>query len=157
MNARPGRVKIPLVATVCMAACLSKTSGPTSFAGLSNITLHGVIAYADGTPVRSRTVQFRFLGSGAELFPDGVNMCDAGDQHAQALQTLNVVTAFDGSFSLTAPIEGFVRATDETCPMGPARTWTSGSTNWDLRSAPPRRRSRSFPTCRSTASPPPRR
>jgi len=120
VNARPGRVKIPLVATVCMAGCLSKTSGPTSFAGLSNITLHGVIAYADGTPVRSRTVQFRLLGSGAGLFPDGVNMCDEGDRHAQALQTLNVVTAFDGSFSLTAPIEGFVRATDETCPMGPA-------------------------------------
>jgi hypothetical protein len=103
-----------VLALLALAAC-SGPSGPATFAGLRAITLRGQAYLGDGSPARQRQFQVRFLGDGDMLFPQGVHDCSAGDDHAQALQTVNVVTAEDGSFFVSAPINQFVRATDDTC------------------------------------------
>ena len=96
---------------------LSCGERPGTFAGLSSIPLLGRAVYADGRSAPAETIELSLLADGANLFPAGVNGCSPGDAHAQALQTLSVITALDGSFSVTAPITGFVRATDDTCAM----------------------------------------
>ncbi len=111
--------------------CTNGPSGPASFAGLETITLHGQARYADGTPAGKRALQVRFLGNGSNLFPEGVHGCGKGDEHAQALQLVNLVTAGDGTFLVSAPIHSFVRATDETCTM--SRRAAAHLTNLDVR------------------------
>ena len=101
-----------------LAACSGASpEGQPSFKGIATITLRGYASLSDGSPAARRTLQMRFLGNGEDLFPAGVRHCTEGDDHAQALQVVNVVTALDGSFFVSAPIDGFVRATDEKCSM----------------------------------------
>ena len=106
------------VTAVLLAACSGRPA-PT-FAGMSSVTLHGKAFFADGTPASHVTIHFNLLASGENLFPAGVNGCNAGDDHAQALQVVRTSTSMDGAFTLLAPMTGFFRATDETCTMSEA-------------------------------------
>ncbi len=99
---------------VLLAGC---SSPPVTFAGLAAIPLHGRATYADGTPAASVQIQVDLLATGDGLFPAAGSACTPGDPHAQALQTVSVFTGPDGSLSLEVPMTGFVRATDDTCPM----------------------------------------
>ena len=99
---------------VLLSGCSSR---PATFAGLPAVTWSARAVYADGTPVASAPIRISLLATGAGLFPPGSSDCGAGDPHAQAIQNVAVVTSPGGSFSLEAPMTGFVRATDETCPM----------------------------------------
>lgn len=99
------------------SGCAKDLPGPPTFAGLQAITLYGRATYADGSAAGQRAFQVRLLGNGTNLFPKGVHQCSEGDDHAQALQTVDVVTALDGSFFVSAPIDDFVRATDENCTL----------------------------------------
>lgn len=105
------------LAALALAACSDSPTGPASFAGLNQVTLRGRALLSDGSPAANRALQARFLGDGDQLFPVGVHHCSEGDDHAQALQVIDVVTDGDGYFFVSAPIHDFVRATDETCTM----------------------------------------
>ncbi|HUJ26164.1 MAG TPA: lysyl oxidase family protein [Myxococcales bacterium] len=108
--------RLALAALLC-AACSNDPDTPASFAGIRTITLRGRALLSDGSPAHQRSLQVRFLGDGDLLFPSGVNDCSEGDDHAQALQVIDVVTEPDGTFFVSAPVSNFVRATDETCTM----------------------------------------
>ena len=105
-----------VTAVAVLAGCSSRP--PAIFAGVSSIALHGNVLYADGSPAARAPVQFSLLATGEDLF-SGSPICGPGDAHAQGLQNVLVLTGPGGSFSFEAPMGGFVRATDETCPMPP--------------------------------------
>jgi len=81
------------------------------------VIVQGKATYADGTPVLKLPIRFNLVASGEGLFPAGVNNCDSGDAHAQALQVITVATTADGSFYVEAPLTGFACALDVTCTM----------------------------------------
>jgi hypothetical protein len=133
-----------------LVAC-SETA--VTFAGFSSIPLHGRAVYADGTPAPAETLDFSLLANGTDLFPAQVNGCSPGDRHAQALQIVSVSTDPDGIFSLNAPMTGFVRATDESCPMAAeaaarlSHLDVRAQTNADFNSCIPYCRKYSSETC----------
>jgi hypothetical protein len=97
-----------LLAALLLAAC---SSPPAS------VVLEGQAFYADGTVVAHQPIEFTLLASGDGLFPDGTQGCTVSDPHSQGKQVVNAMTSADGAFNVTAPMTGFVRATDATCFM----------------------------------------
>jgi hypothetical protein len=108
-----------LLAASLLAACSSPPPGA--------VVLQGQALYADGSVAASQAIEFTLLASGQGLFPDGTQGCEPSDPNSQGKQILTAVTAADGSFSVSAPITGFVRATDATCFMPPQAAFAISS------------------------------
>jgi hypothetical protein len=102
-------LRSPVVIVLALAAC--SNSQPQA------VILQGKATYADGTPVDKLSIRFNLVASGEGLFPAGVNNCDSGDAHGQAIQVITAATTEDGSFSFQAPLTGFACALDVTCTM----------------------------------------
>jgi hypothetical protein len=93
----------------------SVTTDAQSSSLLTQISMKGQNKFKSGTPLSSRSVQYRVVVNGNRLFEQGSGSCGISDPHMPGIVQANLISDPSGLYSFTAPISDTASVTNSQC------------------------------------------